>query len=291
MSKRWSILFIGDAMCHDEQRRLAQNSISGKFDFSGSFKYLYGLFHSYDYVACNMETVINNGPYTGFPKFCSPTEFALSLIDSNVNMFFLANNHICDKGKEGCSSTINCLRDCRIDGKKQLVTGVYVDKFEDKDKSILIRGVGIINYSDVMNCEIPDGVKVNTIDEESIKKDIEFLKSQGATYIIAYVHWGKEYERHHSDRQREVAEMFVRNGVNFIIGGHPHVIQDYEVINGVPVFYSLGNFISSQKEQFRTDSFGVSFTFVDDKPESIKCIPFKTDIIDGVISTIAVNKE
>ena len=111
----------------------------------------------------------------------------------------------------------------------------------------------------------------------AISQEIAEARKEGAQYIIVYIHWGKEYERFHSDSQRKLAEMLVNCGVNLIIGGHPHVVEDYEFINNVPVFYSLGNFISSQPEDFRTESVGISMEFDGAFLMNLNCIPFKTE--------------
>ena len=79
MSK-WKILFLGDAMCHDEQRELAYKNDT--YDFDSSFDKLKDLFSDYDYIACNMESPICEPPYMGFPKFNTPVEFADSLMDT-----------------------------------------------------------------------------------------------------------------------------------------------------------------------------------------------------------------
>ena len=105
--KKWKILFLGDAMCHDDQRELAYRN--GTYDFDSSFSSLKDLFGEHDYVACNMESPICDPPYMGFPKFNTPVEFADSLIDIGANIFFLANNHINDRGEAGIESTITKL--------------------------------------------------------------------------------------------------------------------------------------------------------------------------------------
>ena len=69
---------------------------------------------------------------------------------------------------------------------------------------------------------------------------------------IVYVHWGDEYVPVHNKRQREAAERFIDAGADLIVGHHPHVVQDIELINGVPVFYSLGNYIFDQYDSVDT---------------------------------------
>ena len=63
---------------------------------------------------------------------------------------------------------------------------------------------------------------------------------------VVYIHWGNEYEVVHSEEQERMAKSFVSAGADLIVGHHPHVIQDIQLIDGVPVFYSLGNFIFDQ---------------------------------------------
>jgi len=63
---------------------------------------------------------------------------------------------------------------------------------------------------------------------------------------IAYIHWGTEYEMTHTKAQAVLAEFLVSQGIDAIIGHHPHVVEDIQLVAGVPVFYSLGNFIFDQ---------------------------------------------
>ena len=72
----------------------------------------------------------------------------------------------------------------------------------------------------------------------------------GAEYIIACIHWGNEYQMLPSAEQKSLAQFMRDNGVDAIIGGHPHVIQPIEITDGdskLLTVYSLGNFISNMK--------------------------------------------
>ena len=267
-------------MCHDDQRELAYSN--GSYNFDSSFSSLKDLFGEHDYVACNMESPICDPPYMGFPKFNTPVEFADSLMDVGANIFFLANNHINDRGESGIESTITKLTSDYTKGgvDKSKIYTLGVSGNGIGNKHIIINDVAILNYTSILNNkEVGENISINMIDDDmmSITQDIADVRNAGAKYIIVYIHWGKEYERYHSKEQRRIAEMLVNCGVNLIIGGHPHVIEDYEFINNVPVFYSLGNFISSQPEDFRTESVGISLEFNDTILMNINCIPFKTE--------------
>jgi poly-gamma-glutamate synthesis protein (capsule biosynthesis protein) len=67
-----------------------------------------------------------------------------------------------------------------------------------------------------------------------------------ADVTVVYAHWGTEYEKNSSQKQRELAHRFVDNGADLIIGSHPHVVQEVEIYNGKEIYYSLGNFVFDQ---------------------------------------------
>ena len=75
------------------------------------------------------------------------------------------------------------------------------------------------------------------------KEEIEHVLAQASkhsTFQVVYVHWGIEYDMTHSTAQRELAETFVDAGADLIVGHHPHVTQDIDIIKGVVVVYSPG---------------------------------------------------
>ncbi len=113
---------------------------------------------------------------------------------------------------------------------------------------------------------------INKIDRDKMKEDIAYAKENGADLIITIMHWGDEYARVQNTRQQDLADFLFTEGVDVILGSHPHVIQESKdlVYNDKRVFvaYSTGNFISNQ----RTEE---------------ELIP-QTE--DGVILTLKINK-
>ena len=83
----------------------------------------------------------------------------------------------------------------------------------------------------------------------SSKADIESVRPNVDVLFVA-MHWGEEYTHKPNSNQRETAEYLASLGVDVIIGCHPHVIQPIEKINNTIVYYSLGNFISNQGDEF-----------------------------------------
>lgn len=266
------LLFIGDIMCHDEQ--LMNSKYGDNYNFDKSFNDVKHVFYDYDYVIGNLETVLTDGPYNGFPKFSTPKSFCGSAIKSGINCFMLANNHICDRGVEGVKSTINYFESNDI-----LYTGVGLDT---KSLPIIINNIGIINYTNVMNIKCENVLYNNLSNISDIKDDINYLKKNGVKTIIAFVHWGNEYETKHSREQETIAKNLINIGVDIIIGSHPHVIQDVGYIYNHPIVYSMGNFITSQIEDECKKSIGVELDINNDNIYNIKIKKFEV-IDDDVI--------
>lgn len=80
---------------------------------------------------------------------------------------------------------------------------------------------------------------------ERLEETIRQEEAKGR-FVMVYPHWGNEYIQAPQPHQRELAQRMVKAGADLVIGSHPHVVQGIEVIDGVPVLYSLGNFIFDQ---------------------------------------------
>jgi poly-gamma-glutamate synthesis protein (capsule biosynthesis protein) len=65
----------------------------------------------------------------------------------------------------------------------------------------------------------------------------------GASYVLAFVHWGDENTDTVSDRQRELARWLIDHGVDAVVGSHPHCVQPFDTYHGRPIIYSLGNLV------------------------------------------------
>ena len=105
--------------------------------------------------------------------------------------------------------------------------------------------------------------------------DVRALREAGAEFVIAYLHWGNEYERKENSTQRSTARKLAAAGADVIVGSHPHVTQPIawvEAKNGngetkrTLCAYSLGNFISNQPEQHRDTGIIFRFTIQETAP-------------------------
>jgi len=88
---------------------------------------------------------------------------------------------------------------------------------------------------------------VNLIDAEQILADAASAREAGAEYVVVSIHWGTEYRTEPNDQQVEVAAAVAGSElVDIIVGHHAHVVQPVELVDGTPVVYGLGNFLSNQ---------------------------------------------
>ena len=154
----------------------------------------------------------------------------------------LANNHILDFTEKGFEATIKLLQQNNV---KYFGAGTKADNYNNPC-FITKEGIKIalLGYSDIkpLLCEYKTIYDVAPIDYDKIKDDIKICKKQGAEYIIVNVHWGREERPMNTKRQQQIGHFFIDQGVDLVIGHHPHCIQPYEVYKNKHIFYSLGNF-------------------------------------------------
>lgn len=244
------IVFAGDLMQHMPQLTAARTPDG--FDFNASFDWVRERFRSADVAVVNLETTLSeSGPYTGYPCFRSPAVLAEALDSLGVDIAVLANNHCCDGGQKGIRTTIRELDRHGID-----YTGVFLDSLDFRTRHPLrfeANGIrfALLNYTYGTNgLPVPSGFLVNPIDTVRIAADLAAIDHDSVDCVIACMHWGNEYERRPDRRQQMLAGFLRRNGVNLIVGSHPHVVQPYEQDSSGVVLYSLGNFVSNQRKRF-----------------------------------------
>lgn len=251
--KRATLYFVGDAMQHQRQLDIARMIGKGEFDYSECFNLIQPIVEQADYAVVNLEVALGGGKggYTGYPMFSAPDSYAQALKDAGFDMFLTANNHTLDRLDYGLRRTLDVLDSMKVDH-----IGTYRNKEERVKKTPFIKdingiSVGFFNYTYGTNGIVArDGAEVNYIDRKDIEREIKATRDSGARFLIVCVHWGDEYHLLENKTQRDLAQFMLDNGVDVIIGGHPHVIQPMHLVDNPAtgrkslVIYSLGNFIS-----------------------------------------------
>ena len=231
----------------------------GTYNYNGCFTLVKPQIEAADIAVCNFETTLGGAPYSGYPQFCSPDEYAQAIRDAGFEIFLTANNHCLDRRSKGLIRTLDVLDSLGI---KHL--GTYRNRAERDSlyPYIIERGsmrIALLNYTyDTNGIPVAAPCIVNYIDTAQIKADVMRARQLKADCIIACMHWGIEYRTLPDTDQVRTEQWLYSIGVDHIIGGHPHVVQP---VRSQPHRYysdshltvwSLGNYISNMTAP-RTD--------------------------------------
>lgn len=256
-----TVCILGDMMMHENQIRNAGSD--GGYDFSSYFSLIEDEIRKADIAVANMEFTLAGEPYSGYPCFSAPDEFADYLAKCGFDVFLAANNHIFDKGTAGAERTIMKYRELGATNGIRF-TGIAADEDEMKANTPLIirkRGVRLAFVNATYGTNIgltthwPRTTRLSA--QEVISDALSRAEESDADIIMAFPHWGTEYVLTHSQEQEKTAAWLAESGADMIIGAHPHVIQDFQVMEVckdgeqkyVPVAYSLGNAVSNMSAQ------------------------------------------
>ncbi len=239
------VYFVGDIML----ARGVESSVNKNFggDFSNLFKNVPELKEA-DILFGNLEGPIsdkgnNVGSIYSF-RFNPLVLPALKEIGFDVLSF--ANNHIGDWNIKAFDDTLVNLKENNIS-----VTGAGENK-EGAEKPALIEKNGIrfgfLGFSDVGPnwLEAKENSSGILLASDPNYESIIANAKEKCDYLIVSIHFGEEYEPKHNKRQETLAHSAVDAGADFIIGHHPHVVQDIDYYKEKPIVYSLGNFIFDQ---------------------------------------------
>lgn len=156
----------------------------------------------------------------------------------------LANNHSADFGREDLVETAAALR-----AAGSVPFGAGRDPAEAHGAAFFERGglrIALLGYLDFFPrwfTVAPGMPGAAWLDEDQAALDIARARAAGADVVVVVPHWGSEHAPRAHARQRRLARALLDAGADAVIGGHPHVVQDYEVYKGRPIVYSLGNFV------------------------------------------------
>ena len=255
------IAVIGDIMCHNSQYKDAYDSKNNTYDFSYVFSDIKEYISSADIAIGNLETTFagKERGYSNYPRFNTPEQLATNLKDFGIDVVSTANNHCMDTNYTGLVSTLKYLDEAGISH-----TGT--NETEEQQNQILVKDVNGIKIAFLSFTYGTNGITipadksfaVNLIDEDLILRQIKLAKEQNPDLICVSMHWGIEYQLKQNQEQEKLKDLLFNNGVDIILGSHPHVLQpmknetitlDDGSTKDCFVIYSLGNFMSGQTKE------------------------------------------
>lgn len=226
------------------------------------------VYSSADLVCANLESPVDDTkPIGRTQKPGQPAKMNTSSkmlqrfrIDGGINYFSTANNHSFDWDEEGLLNTLDELKKSGA-----YFSGTNRTPEEQEDVLIIEKNnikIAMLSYTFDLNGNIIPNDKTYLVNEvrfndevcdiTMIKKHVARAKEKGADIIIAFCHWGWEFEMYPHKNTVEVAHLIIEAGVDVILGNHPHVSQPMEryvfereaIVKSGLIVYAHGNFVS-----------------------------------------------
>ncbi len=250
-----TLLVVGDNLIHTQVIDSGRQA-DGTYNYDHLYSNIKDEIAAADLAVVNQETILggNAFPYTGYPSFNSPTEIGDALVNAGFDIVLHATNHTMDRGEKAVENTFAFWKKY----PHITVLGIHETK-EDSETIKIIEKNGIkiamLNYTYGLNGYSVPGDRpylVGMLNKAKMTEDIRKAEEQ-ADITVVFPHWGTEYVYEATPKQRDLTEFFYEQGVDLIIGSHPHVVEpvewiEYDLGHRMLVYYSLGNFMSYQKE-------------------------------------------
>lgn len=228
------------------------------YDFSPVFKDVAAILSDADLTVMNFEGNICGAPY-GSGTTSAPAELLTALRGCGVDLLQMANSCAINNGLNGLTSTLRAIRSAGIEP-----VGAFSSSEEFKKSKgytmTEIQGVkvGFVAFTkglggrgmpagseDLVNILYTDyATEYQKIDKTRITSILKSMEEEKPDLTVALLHWGSEYNDDISKTQEQIASLLKKNGVDVIIGSHPHTLQpiEFDKSTGTLVAYSLGDF-------------------------------------------------
>lgn len=228
--------------------------------------------------------------------FRADPETAVHLTEMGVDIVSLANNHSYDYGEISLLDSLETLEGMEmpyVGAGRNIEEASRPFYFESEGLKI-----GILSSTQIERLDYPDtrGAAENSAGVfRSWDGTLLYEKTKEAAsqcdFLVVYVHWGSENTTELDWAQKEQAKMLAQSGADLVIGDHPHCLQGMEIIEGVPVFYSVGNFLFNSKT---LDTCLVKATVKDKTLSSLQFVPVlqkgcKAELLSGSEKTRVIN--
>ncbi|MGN1002532.1 MAG: CapA family protein [Oscillospiraceae bacterium] len=234
----WTLCFAGDCTIgtlHEwqglagEQNMLAVIGTDHTYPFANVREVLDGA----DFTMVNLEGAFTDATDAKgkLYRFRASPAYADTLSLGGIDAVSLANNHSGDYREQGLADTRAALEE----------NGV---QWTDETAPLLVElngglRLGIVAFNAVE-------IDLDVGDVSGYMRRITPLYEQCAAadcdLVIAFMHWGWEYTAGPETWMVELAHRMADLGFDLVVGSHAHVLQETEYYQGVPIFYSLGNF-------------------------------------------------
>ena len=249
-------LAVGDNIAHQAIRESGMQE-DGVWNYDHVYQYVKEDVEAADLALVTQETVFveDRNQVSGYPSFGTPPEFGDALVNTGFDVVAHATNHIMDKGTKSIEYTMDWWKNNHPETE---ILGIHESK-EAAEKISVIKckklKLAMLNYTYGLNgIELPSDKQylVDVFDEDKAREDFKKAKEL-ADVVFAVMLVGVEYDMDVDEETQQWVDIFLEEGVDIVIGSHPHVVRTMETLTGedghkMLVYYSLGNFTSTQND-------------------------------------------
>lgn len=231
---------------------------SSDFNYTNAFMDVAPILSEADLTLMNFEGNVCGSPY-GTETGSAPQQILEALKLAGVDVLQVANSCSIQNGLLGLTSTLSSIRTAGLEPvgayssaeEFRKTKGYTICQVGDVKIAIVAftKGVGSLGLpvgsEDCVNLLYEDYYTTyRTIDKAGIRDILRAAESEKPDLTIAMLHWGSEYNEEISTSQETIAELMLDEGVDAIIGSHPHLLHriDFDEEAGTIVAYSLGDF-------------------------------------------------
>jgi poly-gamma-glutamate capsule biosynthesis protein CapA/YwtB (metallophosphatase superfamily) len=237
-----TLAFTGDVMFgRTVNEHMLATAQSDPFPFTYTADFLRG----FDLTIGNLECVISNlgTPVPKSYNFRGDARAYDRLLNAGFDLVSVANNHSGDYGKDAFLDEFETLPKRGLtplgggQNRQQAHTPVL--------KTVRGTTIGFLAYDEInpFSFAATDTLPGHAwLTEDALRQDVPLARAS-ADFVIAFVHWGIEYQTAFNAHQRQLAQAAIDAGADLVVGAHPHVIEPYEFYQGKLIVYSLGNFV------------------------------------------------
>ncbi|MBU1448790.1 CapA family protein [Patescibacteria group bacterium] len=259
-----SFVFVGDVML--------DRTVASRIRRTGDDAYPFAMvmsdprFTDADVHVMNLEgpvTTHRAGPDKGEVDFMFDPRFVPVLKAVGFDAASQANNHAYDQGATAAEASRRLLSDGGL-----LVFGDEVDEGDVAFATTTVRGrrIAFVGFNETAS-------KL----DETVASSTLALARRNADTVIAFMHWGAEYQDRPTRAVQERAHWLIDHGVDIVVGGHPHWTQGISVYDGKPILWSLGNFVFDQDWSTKTGDGLAVRILVSGQETSIELNPVRID--------------
>lgn len=215
--------------------------------------------------------------------FRSDPKYVEIFQELGVDIATVANNHALDFGRDAFCDTLDTLKDADIaciGGGYNLSEASAPAVRTIGGQTFAIFGATRVSPSATWYASDSQAGLFQTYDASLLNQKIAAAHAE-YDHVIVFVHWGIERNETPEDYQRSLAKEYIDAGADLVVGCHPHVLQGFEYYNGVPIIYSLGNYLFGNRDG---DTVLLEATYDSEGAPSVQLVPCKR--IGGVLSRI-----